>query len=133
MSLKTRPSADGQSPLHDPWSGLWGIVVPDVKSLSMLRVELPAQNGKLETHGFAYCSLARWSCRKTGEDEELEIHFGKQLVKVQGRGLSKLIDALDEGRLKLLRTCPIEVDSSHPWIKVLKIESAQREQLEQRR
>jgi hypothetical protein len=125
MSLKTRPSADGQSPLHDPWSGLWGSVVPDAKSLSMLRVELPAQNGKLETHGFAYSSFARWSCLKTGEEEELELHFGKQLVKVQGRGLSKLIDALDEGRLKLLRTCPIEVASSHPWIKTLKIESTQ--------
>jgi hypothetical protein len=119
MSLKTRPSVDGQSPLHDPWSGLWGNVAPDVKSLSMLRVELPAQNGKLETHGFAYSSLSRWSCRKTGEDEELELHLGKQLVKVQGRGLGKLIDALDEGRLKLIRVCPPEANDARPWIKEL--------------
>ena len=87
--LKTRPSLDGESPLRDPWSGLWGSVVPDVKSLSVLRVELAAQNGKQETHAFAYSGLSRWLCRKTGEDEELEIHFGKQLVKVQGCGLGK--------------------------------------------
>jgi len=117
--LKTRPSLDGESPLRDPWSGLWGSVVPDVKSLSMLRVELPAQNGKQETHAFAYSGLSRWLCRKTGEDEELEIHFDKQVVKVQGRGLGKLIDALDEGRLKLIRTCPAEITPPSPWIKVL--------------
>ncbi|HEV3272844.1 MAG TPA: hypothetical protein VGZ93_11740 [Candidatus Methylacidiphilales bacterium] len=116
MSLKTRPLADGESPLCDPWSGLWGSVVPDAKSLSMLRVELPAQNGKQETHAFVYSSLSRWLCRKTGEDEELEIHFGKQLVKVQGRGLGKLIDALDEGRLKILRTCPQQMQLEKPWV-----------------
>ena len=119
--LKTRPSPDGESPLRDPWSGLWGSVVPDVKSLSMLRVELPAQNGKQETHAFAYSSLSRWLSCKTGENEELEIHFGKQSVKVQGRGLSKIIDALDEGRLKLLRTCPTELNQSLPWIKELTV------------
>jgi hypothetical protein len=121
MSLKTRPSVNGQSPLHDPWSGLWGSVVPDVKSLSMLRVELLAQNGKQETHGFAYSSLSHWYCRKTGEDEELEIHFGKQSVKVQGRGLGKLIDALDEGRLKLMRSCPPDPNAARPWIKELTV------------
>jgi hypothetical protein len=120
--LKTRPSLDGESPLRDPWSGLWGSVVPDVKSLSMLRVELPAQNGKQETHAFAYSSLSRWLSRKTGENEELEIHFGKQSVKVQGRGLGKLIDALDEGRLKLIRTCPAEMNQALPWIKALTAE-----------
>lgn len=119
--LKTRPSLDGESPLRDPWSGLWGSVVPDVKSLSVLRVELPAQNGKQETHAFAYSSLSRWMCRKTGEDEELEIHFGKQSVKVQGRGLGKLIDALDEGRLKLIRTSTAEPDRQEPWISNLAV------------
>jgi len=114
--LKTRPSLDGESPLRDPWSGLWGSVVPDVKSLSMLRVELLAQNGKQETHAFAYSSLSRWSCRKSGEDEELEIHFGKQVVKAQGRGLGKLIDAMDEGRLKLIRACPAETNQATPSI-----------------
>ena len=114
--LKTRPSSDDESPLRDPWSGLWGSVVPDVKSLSMLRVELPAPNGKQETHAFAYSSLARWLCRKSGEDEELEIYFGKQAVKVQGRGLAKLIDALDEGRLKLIRVCPAATNQATPLI-----------------
>ena len=119
--LKTRPSSDDESPLRDPWSGLWGRVVPDVKSLSMLRVELPAPNGKQETHAFAYSSLSRWLSRKAGENEELEIHFGKQSVKVQGRGLGKLIDALDEGRLKLIRICPSELNQAQPWIKELTV------------
>ena len=119
--LKTRPSPDGESPLRDPWSGLWGSVVPDVKSLSMLRVELPAQNGKQVTHAFAYSSLSRWLFCKAGENEELEIHFGKQSVKVQGRGLGKLIDALDEGRLKLIRVCSSELNQTQPWIKELTV------------
>ena len=122
--LKTRPSLDGESPLRDPWSGLWGSVVPDVKSLSMLRVELLAQNGKQETHAFAYSGLSRWLCRKTGENEELEIHFGKQSVKVQGRDLGNLIDALDEGRLKLIRACPPDLTDVRPWIKELTITDA---------
>ena len=120
--LKTRPSLDGESPLRDPWSGLWGSVVPDVKSLSMLRVELLAKDGKQETHAFAYTSLSRWLCRKSGEDEELEIHFGKQVVKIQGKGLGKLIDALDEGRLKVVRTCPPGISQCHPWIATLAAE-----------
>jgi hypothetical protein len=122
--LKTRQSSDGESPLRDPWSGLWGSVVPDVKSLSMFRVEMPAQNGKQETHAFAYSNLSRWLSRKTGENEELEIYFGKQSVKVQGRGLDKLIDALDEGRLKLIRASPLEPNQGQPWIKELKVEEA---------
>jgi hypothetical protein len=85
----------------------------------MLRVELPAQNDKQETHGFAYSSLSRWSYRKTGEDEELEVHFGKQAVKILGKALGKLIDALDEGRLKLIRTCPPAAGEVEPWIKAL--------------
>lgn len=89
----------------------------------MLRVELPAQNGKQETHAFAYSSLSRWSCRKTGEDEELEIRFGKQVVKVHGQGLGKLIDALDEGRLKLIRSYPDGIKSSVPFISRISIES----------
>ena len=124
MSLKTRPCADGELPLHDPWSGMWGSVVPDPKSLSMLRVELPAKDGKQETHAFAYSGLSRWFCRKTGEDEELEIHLGKKLVKVHGRGLGKLIDALDEGRLKLIRICPGAIEQSQPWIKDLVVADA---------
>ncbi len=71
--------------------------------------------------GFPTGSLSRWSCRKTGEDEELEIHFGKQLVKVQGRGLGNLIDALDEGRLKLMRSCPPDFNDKRPWIKELTV------------
>jgi hypothetical protein len=121
MSLKTRPSADGESPLHDPWSGMWGSVVPDVKSLSMLRVELPAQNNKQETHAFAYSSLSRWSLRKVGEDEELEICFSKFMVKVRGRRLGKLLDPLDEGRLKILKCCPREPDKVQSWIQLLTI------------
>jgi hypothetical protein len=121
MILKTRPCAEGESPLHDPWSGMWGSVVPDAKSLSMLRVELRAKDGKQETHAFAYSGLSRWSCRKTGEDEEVEIHLGKKLVNIQGRGLGKLIDALDEGRLKLIRICPIGMEQSRPWIKDLAV------------
>lgn len=120
--LKTRASSDGESPLRDPWSGLWGSVVPDVKSLSMLRVELPAQNGKQEAHAFAYSSLSRWLYRKASEDEELEIYFGKQSVKVQGRGLGKLIDAIDEGRLKLIRACPLQDSKSLPYINSLSVE-----------
>ena len=122
MSLKTRPSVDGQSPLHDPWSGLWGMVVPDAKSLSMLRVELPAQDGKQETHGFAYSGLSRWLCQKIGEDENAQIYVGKHVVNVKGRGLARLLDALDEGRLKLIRVCPVETKTTVPWIGSLAIE-----------
>ena len=57
--------------------------------------------------------------QKTGGDEELEIHFGNQAVKVQGHGLGKLIDALDEGRLKLMRSCPPDPNAMRPWIKEL--------------
>ena len=85
------------------------------------RVELPAQIGKQETHAFAYSSLSRWLSRKTGENEEWEIHFGKQSVIVLGRGLGKLIDALDEGRLKLIRICPSELNQAQPWIKELTV------------
>ena len=108
--LKTRPSSDGESPLRDPWSGLWGSVVPDMKSLSMLRVELPSQNGKQETHAFAYSSLSRWVFCKSEKADKLEMHFGGWVVSVQGTGLEPLITALEEGRLKLIRACTLRND-----------------------
>ncbi len=92
-----------------------------MKSLSMLRVELPAQNGKQETHAFAYSSLSSWVLRKNGDFVVLEIYFGKKLVKVTGRHLDMLIDALEEGRLKKIRTCPGEVDAHSPCIVLLEV------------
>jgi hypothetical protein len=126
MSLKTRPSVDGQSPLHDPWSGLWGVVVPDAKSLSMLRVELQTKEGKQEMHAFAYSTLSWWVCRRVTDQEEWEISFGKQCLRVEGRGLERLMDALDEGRLKLIRPSSSIFGDDQPWIKELTIRETAR-------
>lgn len=123
MSLKTLPSSDGESPLLDPWSGLWGTVVPDAKSLAMLRVELPARDGKQESHGFAYSGLSRWLCRKIGEDEHLQVYLGKHVINVKGRSLTRLLDALEEGRLKLIRVCQEPLQTTGPWIESLTVET----------
>lgn len=121
MSLKTRPSTDGQSQLLDPWSGLWGAVVADAKSLSMLRVELKTKEGKQEVHAFAYSTLSRWVCRRSAEQEEWEISFGKQCLRVEGSGLARLMDALDEGRLKVIRACSVALGDGQPWVKEVSI------------
>jgi hypothetical protein len=121
MSLKTRPSSDGSSQLSDPWSGLWGAVVADSQSLSMLRVELNTNVEKQELHAFAYSTLVRWVCRRTADEEEWEITFGKQLLRVEGRRLARLMDALDEGRLKLIRTSSTVLEDDQPWVKNLTI------------
>ncbi len=121
MSLKTRPSADGPSQLSDPWSGLWGAVVSDSKSLSMLRVELKTKEGKQELHALAYSTLVRWVCRRTADEEDWEITFGKQSLRVEGRRLARLMDALDEGRLKLIRTSSTLLGDDQPWVKNLAI------------
>jgi hypothetical protein len=48
------------------------------------------------------------------------------IIKVDYRpfqqcGDGKLIDALDEGRLKLIRICPSELNQAQPWIKELTV------------
>src|SRR5579859_1977589 len=100
MNLKLRSASPStESSLTDPWSGLWGSAVPDKKSLALLRIELPDEHGRQTTHGLAYGSLSRWLWQKSDEDlEQIEFHFGHNVVKIAGKGLGSLIDALEEGR-----------------------------------
>lgn len=132
MALRIRSASPAtESSLTDPWSGLWGSVVADKKSMAMLRLELPTEHGTQAIHGLTYGSLSRWLWHKNDELEMLELRFGTTVVKIAGKGLDTLTDAVDEGRLKLLRVCPKEAFHSALWIKSIKVDLADKETLSQ--
>jgi hypothetical protein len=61
---------------------------------------------KEETYSYPYRVLASWRWRESGGDEELEIEAGSDLILIKGRGLDRVVEALDRNALEILRENP---------------------------
>jgi len=55
-----------------------------------------------ETHSYPYRVLSSWHWRCGVNEEELKIEAGSDLVTVKGRGLDRLVEALDQNALEIL-------------------------------
>jgi hypothetical protein len=68
-----------------------------------------------ETHSYPYRALSCWHWRGGVAEEKLEIEAGSDLVTVTGRGLERLVEALDCSALEILyeaRSNDTEIENS---------------------
>lgn len=98
MSIKHHesPAGDAATPhLADAWSGSWGSIAPSNQVVGAIRFRKIGE----ESYSYPYHVIIRWHW-KDGETEELEIKAAGDVITILGRGLEKLVDALDNGRLQ---------------------------------
>ena len=94
--------------------------VVSVNPITVMRFELAER-----TVCCPLSSLSRWEWSNIGE-EKLVIDLAKDRVTVTGRGLAAVLDALDAGRLQVLRESPptrTPPQDDQPRIDGIKIES----------
>jgi hypothetical protein len=91
------------APKPDPWSGPWGKINPSPQSAQTLRVCKGVSSAGEETHSYPYRSLSSWYWRRELQGEELKIEAGPDVITIRGKGLIRLVEALDAGELETVR------------------------------
>jgi hypothetical protein len=112
--------------VKDELSGPWGRINPEPQSAVVLRVCKKTSLSTEETHSYPYRALSCWHWRG-GREEELKIEAGSDLVTVKGRGLDRIVDALDGNTLEILCETPVDnaIENENPvWVFAIDITSA---------
>lgn len=97
MSLK--PQAD-KIPFPKPALPSWGVLTEPSEPASVIRFE--CHDG---SHSYPYHTLSSWTLHPDKPDTLL-VCIGREVVKVTGERLEIIRDALDTGRLSILRISP---------------------------
>jgi hypothetical protein len=110
MSLKTKKSQTPSEPINrkDELHGPWGRINPEAQSVVTLRLCKKLSPTSEETYSYPYRVLSSWHWRSGVGEEELKIEAGGDLISVKGRGLDRIVDALDRGTLEILCEVPDE-------------------------
>lgn len=95
MSINAHP---GKDPLAPPPPRSWGVVAPENQTAVAVRFVLTDRSVS-----FPVGELRRWE-HVAGNPETLTINAGRELVTVEGQNLADVRAALDEARLRELRT-----------------------------
>ena len=103
LKLKKSQTPSEPSSVKDELSGPWGRINPEPQSVVVLRLCKKTSASTEETHSYPYRALSCWHWRGGVADETLEIEAGSDLVTVTGRGLERLVEALDRSSLEILR------------------------------
>jgi hypothetical protein len=115
LKLKKSQTPSEPSSVKDGLSGPWGRINPEPESVGVLRLCKKTSPSSEETHSYPYRALSCWHWRGGGTDETLEIEAGSDLVTVTGRGLERLVEALDRSALEILyeaRSNDTEIEDS---------------------
>ena len=120
LKLKKSQTPSEPSSVKDVLSGPWGRINPEPQSVVVLRLCKKTSASTEETYSYPYRALScwHWSGGGGGADEELRIEAGSDLIRVIGRGLDRLIGALDEGALEELSETSNHSDSAVDAISV---------------
>ena len=124
LKLKKSQTPSEPSSTKDELSGPWGRINPEPQSVVVLRLCKKTSPSSEETHSYPYRALSCWHWRGGVADETLEIEAGSDLVTVTGRGLERLVEALDRGTLETLCEFPKEVsveESTAIWVSEIKV------------
>lgn len=100
MPLKPKPGTESVSKNDDPFSGPWGRI--HYHPMQTVRFQKTDQWNSV-TYSYPYRSLSRWKYRKTYSSEEITIQAVTDTVTITGRNLEKFVEALDQGKLDLVR------------------------------
>ncbi len=98
MPLKGKPSQEAANPKGNALDGSWGTIVPPSTPLDAIRFSMEPD----EIVSYAYRVVIRWRW-KMGPPETITLLAGPDVVTVTGHGLQRLLDALDETSLKMVR------------------------------
>jgi hypothetical protein len=110
LKLKKSQTPSEPSSIKDEVSGPWGRINPEPESVTVLRLCKKTSPSSEETHSYPYRALSCWHWRGGVAEEKLEIEAGSDLVTVTGRGLERLVEALDRSALEVLR----EIEGERP-------------------
>jgi hypothetical protein len=102
LKLKKSQTPSEPSSRKDDLSGPWGRINPEPQSVVTLRLCKKTSPSTEETYSYPYRVLSSWHWRDGASDEELKIEAGSDLVTVKGRGLDRLVEALDRNSLEIL-------------------------------
>jgi hypothetical protein len=100
-------------PLKNELSGPWGRINPEPQAVIVLRICKKISSSTEETHSYPYRVLSSWHWRSGAGDEELKIEAGSDLVTIRGHGLERLVEALDQNTLEVIREAPMD-NSAEP-------------------
>jgi hypothetical protein len=126
MPLKLKKSQTPSEPSSpkDDLNGPWGRINPEPQSIVVLRLCKKTSPSTEETHSYPYRALSCWHWRGGIAEEKLEIEAGSDLVTVTGRGLERLVEALDRSALEVLRETS-EIGSTEPenaiWVSAITV------------
>jgi hypothetical protein len=87
----------------DTWSGSWGKINPSPQSAQTLRLYKGGSSSIDESYSYPYRTLSSWHWRRELQQEELKIEAGPDTVTIRGKGIVRLLDALDAGALETVR------------------------------
>jgi hypothetical protein len=87
----------------DTWSGSWGKINPSPQSAQTLRLCKRTSSSMEESFSYPYRTLSSWYWRRELQQEELKIEAGPDTVTIRGKGIVRLLDALDTGALEAVR------------------------------
>ena len=98
-----RNESPAAAPKPDSWSGPWGKINPSPQSSQTLRLCKGVSSSVEEIVSYPYRSLSSWYWRREFQEEELKIEAGPDVVTIRGKGLIRMVDALDAGALETVR------------------------------
>ena len=96
----------------DPWTGPWGKINPAPLSALTLRFCKGTCSSVEESFSYPYRSLSSWHWRRELQREELKIEAGPDAITIRGKGLARLVGALDIGALEIVRESSIGAAST---------------------
>jgi hypothetical protein len=125
MSLKHKnppnpPETKSVSP--DAWNGPWGRINPASETFDVIRFCQGGPGRGQTTHSYPIRVISSWHWEEGHGDEQLRINAGADLIVVKGRGLERIVEALDRGTLELLREESDLIDEQNRSISISRIE-----------
>jgi hypothetical protein len=130
MTLKHKRPPTPPEPVStkpDNWSGPWGRINPTSSGFDVVRFCQRSERSSEKTHSYPYRVISSWHWTG-GAPEELRIETGADQVTVKGRGLERIVEALDRGTLEVLSEVPGEmppVEEHAIWITSINVEGVQ--------
>ncbi len=112
LKLKKSQTPSEPSSTKDELSGPWGRINSEPQSAITLRFSKKPPSGPEEIHSYPYRVLSSWHWSASVNEEELKIEAGSDLVFVKGRGLDRLVEALDRNSLEFLSEASSDLDLS---------------------
>jgi hypothetical protein len=118
MPLKTRQGTE--SAFSDPFAGPWGRVNSDAFGAQTVRFQ-KTDKWAPKTYSYPYRSFSRWEFRKSYSSDEIIIYAATDTITITGKNLERLAEALDQGKLELVREMGSESSVSDSPITVSSI------------